>query len=277
MIAAIAPDFVEQNDPLSSRNPSTAMPGTAAAAEETSPGFSDARARIEEIEQLYTAGLSTYDIADALTLRPRDVGRNLREIRKRHQRAARRAEILAVGQCAAIQREAMDGWRRSQVPKQAVTIRRKSGEPDIVTTRTENRPGTGAFLNTALRAMKQLRQIAGEESAKPRKAGDATRLAMLEVLTPTQAAALTPDQVQQFRVALDRWSTLLNAVNDELHRSSKDARIFHRSRRPPNLRTIAARRDLRRPSPQRTPNSSTIANDLRVAFRTASVVSPTPS
>ena len=201
MIAAYTPDFAEPSDALPSR-----------------PAFSDARARIEEIERLYIAGYSTYDIAVRLGLRLRDVGRNLREIRKRHQRAARRhTQAMAVGQCAAIQREAMEGWRRSQEPKRAVTTRRKSGEPDVVTTRTENRPGTCGFLNTALRAMKQLRQIAGEAPAQPRKASDAVRLALLEVLTPAQAAALEPEQVQQFRTALDRWKVVLNAVEDGLH------------------------------------------------------------
>src|SRR5438132_1224224 len=138
MIAAFAPEVLE---------PSNALPPR--------PEFSDAHARTEEIEQLYTAGFSTYDIAYKLTLRPRDVGRNLREIRKRYQRAARRqTQIMAVGQCAAIHREAIVGWRRSQEPKRAVTTRRKSGEADVVTTRTENRPGNGSLLNTALRAMK---------------------------------------------------------------------------------------------------------------------------
>ncbi len=164
------------------------------------------------------AGLTTYQIAGQLGLRPRDVGRNLRETRKRHQRAARRqTQAFAVGQCAAIQREAMEGWRRSQEAKKTVTTRHKSGEPDVVTTRTEDRPGNNAFLNTALRAMKQLRQIAGEAPAVPRQASDAAQLAMLEVLTPAQAAALTPDQVQRFRTALDRWSVVLNAVEDGLH------------------------------------------------------------
>jgi hypothetical protein len=201
MIAAFAPDFVATNDTLPA-----------------GPIFSDARARVEEIEQLYAAGYSTYDIATRLELRPRDVGRNLREVRKRHQRAARRqTEIMAVGQCAAIQREAMEGWRRSQEPKQAVTTRRKSGEADVVTTRTEDRGGNCSFLNTALRAMKQLRQFAGEAPAAARPASDAVRLALLEVLTPAQAAALKPQQVQQFRTALDRWKVILNAVENELH------------------------------------------------------------
>ena len=205
MESAFSPNCAEHDRPHS----------TAAAA---TPGLSEAHARIEEIEQLYTAGLSTYDIAYKLNLRPRDVGRNLREIRKRYQRAARRqTRAFAVGQCAAIQSEAMEGWRRSQESKLAVTIRRKSGEPDVVTTRTENRPGNASFLNTALRAMKQLRDIAAEAPAEPRKAIDAARVALLEVLTPAQVASLAPEQIQQFRTALDRWSVVLNTVGNELH------------------------------------------------------------
>ena len=50
MIAAFAPEVLESDNAIPSR-----------------PAFSDARAQIEEIERLYTAGLSTYDIAEALT------------------------------------------------------------------------------------------------------------------------------------------------------------------------------------------------------------------
>jgi hypothetical protein len=217
MDTAFAPDFARPNELPPSRNASAAMPDAAATAEKV-PEFSDARARIEEIEQLYIVGLTTYQIAEALGLRPRDVGRNLRETRKRMQRAARRqTEILAVGQCAAIHREAMEGWRRSQESKVAITTRRKSGEPDTVTTRTENRPGSASFLNTALRAVKQLREIAGEMPAAPRKASDAVRLAILDVLTPEQFATLDSGQLQRFRTSLDRWRDLMNAVDDGLH------------------------------------------------------------
>jgi hypothetical protein len=217
MIAAYAPDLAGPNDALPPRDSFSAMPETAKEAKRPS-GFSDAHAQIEEIEQLYMAGLTTYQIADRLGLRPRDVGRNLRETRKRYQRAARRqTQAMAVSQCAAIQREAMEGWRRSQEQKRAVTTRRRSGEPDVVTTRTEDRLGNNAFLNTALRAMKQLRQIAGEAPAASGRPSDPACLAILEVLTPEQAAKLTPHQVRQFSTALDRWSVLLNTVEDELH------------------------------------------------------------
>jgi hypothetical protein len=218
MLAPCAPDIAAQNGRFTSRDDSADTPKTPPAAEKGSPAFSEARERIAEIEQLYAAGLSTYDIAEELNLRPRDVGRNLRETRKRLQRAARRqTAILAVGQCAAIHREAMDGWRRSQESKVAITTRRKSGEPDTVTTRTENRPGSASFLNTALRAVKQLREVAGEMPAKPRQASDAVRLALLDVLTPEQFATMDPDQLQRFRTSLDRWKVIMNAVENGSH------------------------------------------------------------
>ncbi len=199
------------------------------------PGFSDARARIEEIEQLYISGYTTYQIADKLGLRPRDVGRNLRETRKRYQRAAQRqTQALAVGQCAAIQREAMEGWRRSQEPKRAVTTRRKSGEADAVTTRTEDRGGNCTFLNTALRAMKQLREIAADAPAEPRQASDAVRLALLDVLTPAKVATLDPGQVQKFRASLDRWSAILNGSEDKTRQANAPAQ------EPPIAETQAA-------------------------------------
>ena len=223
MIAAFAPDLAGPNDALPPRDSFSAMPETAKEAKRP-PGFSDAHAQIEEIEQLYIAGHTTYQIADKLGLRPRDVGRNLRETRKRYQRAARRqTQAMAVSQCAAIHREAMEGWRRSQEQKRAVTTRRRSGEPDVVTTRTEDRPGNNAFLNTALRAMKQLRQIAGEAPAASGRPSDPACLAIMEVLTPEQAAKLTPHQVRQFGTALDRWSVLLNTVEDELHPTDAEA------------------------------------------------------
>jgi hypothetical protein len=228
MIAASTPDFARDfplpNEALPSLDASTATSETAATAENGPPGFSDAHARIEEIEQLYTAGYTTYQIAERLNLRPRDVGRNLRETRKRYQRAARRqTEILAVGQCAAIHSEAMEGWRRSQESKLAITTRRKNGEEDTVTTRAENRPGNATFLNTALRAVKQLRQIAAEAPAAPRKASDAVRLALLDVLTPKQFATLDPDQLQSFRTSLDRWRTILSAADDEMRAAGAPA------------------------------------------------------
>ena len=154
------------------------------------------------------------------------MGRNLRETRKRHQRAARRqTQAMAVSQCAAIQREAMEAGARSQEQKRSVTTRRKSGEPDVVTTRTEDGPGNNVFLNTALRAMKQLRQIAGEAPAASGRPSDPACLAIMEVLTPAQAAKLTPHQVRQFSTALDRWSVLLNTVEEELHPTDAAAQI----------------------------------------------------
>ncbi len=240
MDSAFTADCAEQNAPRGAAAPPRAVPTAA----EKTPCFSDAHARIEEIEQLYIAGLTTYDIAEALGLRPRDVGRNLREIRKRYQRAARRqTQALAVSQCAAIQREAMEGWRRSQEQKRAVTTRRKSGEADVVTTRTEDRPGNNAFLNTALRAMKQLRQIAEEAPAVPRQASDAACLAILEVLTPEQVSILTRDQVRRFSTALDRWSVVLNTVEDGLHSTA----LPRRSRQSPNRPSRRIPRQFRQP------------------------------
>ncbi len=88
MIAAFAPDFTDTNGALPLRDHSIPIPDLTETSAKRSPGFSDAHARIEEIEQPHIAGYSTYQIADRLNLRPRDVGRNLRETRKRYQRAA---------------------------------------------------------------------------------------------------------------------------------------------------------------------------------------------
>jgi hypothetical protein len=241
MSIAFAPDFAETNGDFPSHDDFTPAPGTPPAAQKQPPYFSDAHARIEEIEQLYAAGFSTYDIAEALGLRPRDVGRNLRETRNRHQRAARRqSEALAISQCAAIHREAMAGWRSSQEQRLVLTTRTKSGEPDVVTTRTENRPGSASFLNTALRAVKQLRQIAdiasgqkasgrkafGQKAAAtipamPNESPDAVHFALLDVLTPQQLAALGADRVQRIRESYERWKEVVDAVTEARRESDE--------------------------------------------------------
>ncbi len=198
------------------------------------PSFSSARARIDEIEQLWLQGYSTYEIAYQLNERARDVGRNVREIRKRMQRAAQRqSQTLVVARCAEIGREAMEAWRRSQGTQRVVTTRQKDGCPDTVTTRTEDRPGNAAFLNAALRATKTLSQLASELPAVGGKGGgkgdspifaetkigtvpsaDAARLALMEVLTPEQSAALSPKQQEDFAAAFGRWKEQLTASNE---------------------------------------------------------------
>jgi len=176
------------------------------------PPFSNARARIDEIEQLWLQGYSTYEIAYQLGERARDVGRNLREIRKRLQRAAQRqSQTLIVARCAEIGREAMDAWRRSQGTQRVVTTRQKDGCVDAVTTRTEDKPGNAAFLNAALRATKTLAQLASELPAASRKSADAARLALMEVLAPEQSSALSPKQQEDFAAAFGRWKEQLTA------------------------------------------------------------------
>ncbi len=176
------------------------------------PAFSNARARIAEIQQLWLQGYSTYEIADQLGEPPRDVGRNLREIRKRLKRAAQRqSQALVVAQCAEIGREAMDAWRHSQGTQRVVTTRHKDGAPDTVTTRTEDKPGNPAFLNAALRATQAVARLAAELPAAPKKSADAARLALMEVLTPEQSAVLTPKQREDFVAAFQHWKELLSA------------------------------------------------------------------
>jgi hypothetical protein len=178
------------------------------------PAFSRARARIAEIERLWLEGYSTYEIAEQMGERPRDVGRNLREIRKRMQRAAQRQSQALLTHCAEIGREAMDAWRRSQGTHHTVTTRQRNGCLDTVTTRTEEKPGNAAFLNAALRATKTLGQLAAElPAAASRKSADAARLALMEVLTPEQSLILSPEQREECAAAFHRWKEQLTAGN----------------------------------------------------------------
>jgi hypothetical protein len=162
------------------------------------------------------------------------VGRNLREIRKRHQRAARRqSQTLVVAQCAEIRREAMEAFRRSQGTHEVVTTRQKDGCPDTVTTRTEEKPGNAAFLNAALRAATTLSDLAAQLPATdggkagaqgaprasnlpstPQESTDAARLALMEVLTPEQSSVLSPEQRRDFAVAFQRWQELFVVINE---------------------------------------------------------------
>jgi hypothetical protein len=105
----------------------------------------------------------------------------------------------------------MDAWRLSQEPKVTVTTRTKNGEPDTVTTRTEKGPGKASFLNTALRAIKQLRQITDAAPAAPPKASAAAQVALKQMLTPEQFQTLTPAQIEGFSEAHRR---IKRAVKD---------------------------------------------------------------
>jgi len=229
MLATVQTADTQSNGTVRFHQPHAEPPAANPAADK--PSFSSARARIDEIEKLWLQGYSTYEIAYQLGERARDVGRNLREIRKRMQRAAQRqSQTLVVARCAEISREAMEAWRRSQGTQRVVTTRQKDGCPDTVTTRTEDKPGNAAFLNAALRATKTLAQLASELPAVGGKRGgkrdsptfsdtkigtvppaDAARLALMEVLTPEQSAALSPKQQEDFAAAFGRWKEQLSA------------------------------------------------------------------
>jgi len=164
---------------------------------------------LAEIERLYLEGYPTREIAQLLGEDGNKVGRNLREIRRRWACAARRQRtVLSQTQCAAVYREAMSGWRRSQEPKFTTTEHHDAnGDAVKTTTRRQEGPGDKAFLQAALGALKNLRQFAAEpasDSAKDGKPTDLHYMALLEILTPEQLDRLDADQIRAFRAALNR-------------------------------------------------------------------------
>ena len=112
-----------------------------------------------DVERLANTGHSTHEIAHALNLSPRVVGRNLREIHNRYARAlakkVARQPAVALERYEGIYCEAMGGWRRSQQPKTVTTTELKKDEGQTKeTVRSAEGPGDNPFLNTALRALK---------------------------------------------------------------------------------------------------------------------------
>src|SRR5271169_584542 len=77
---------------------------------------------LAEIERLYLLGHPNAEVAEKLGSKPLIVARNLRELKKRWARAAaRQRAALTQTQCAAVFREAMQGWFRSQQPRLTTT------------------------------------------------------------------------------------------------------------------------------------------------------------
>ena len=166
------------------------------------PDFARLRA---EIERLHIEGLSDQEIADELRQDRRVIGRNLRELKKRWARAAaRQHSILSQTQCAAVYREAMDGWRRSLDPKVTTTEHRdKEDAIDKTIDRRQEGPGDKSFLMAAIGALKALRQFAADEPAKPPSGIDAVLVELLNIMTPEQVKELEDDQLQRFRRAVE--------------------------------------------------------------------------
>ncbi len=173
----------------------------------------DREAYWAENGRLYLEGPKSREIAMKLGQPGLNVGRNLREIKKRWARAATRQDaVLNQTQCATVYCEAMGGWQWSQNPKTTTTeenkIGDKSGESARSVIRSEQGPGDKTFLTTAVGALKALRRFAAEPKAAT-PAGDdrsfvnAVLVDLLHIMTQEQANNLTHEQVQRFRQAID--------------------------------------------------------------------------
>lgn len=117
----------------------------------------DREAYWAENGRLYLEGPKSREIAMKLGQPGLNVGRNLREIKKRWARAATRQDaVLNQTQCATVYCEAMGGWQWSQNPKTTTTeenkIGDKSGESARSVIRSEQGPGDKTFLTTAVGA-----------------------------------------------------------------------------------------------------------------------------
>jgi len=177
---------------------------------------------LAEIERLYLEGYPTREIARLLGEDGNTVGRNLREIKRRWARAAgRQRAALSQTQCAAVYREALRGWQRSQQPKLTITEHRDAdGNAVKTSTRCQEGPGDKAFLVAAISAMKSLRQFAADRLSEPPerdvKANDAHYVALLQVLKPEQLEDLDSDQLEAFDAALRRVRTMIDDAQKEL-------------------------------------------------------------
>ena len=174
------------------------------------PPALDRNTFLAEIERLYIEGYKTRQIAQLLRVDGNKVGRNLREIKRRWDRAAgRQRAALSQTQCAAVYREAMSGWRRSQQPKLTTTEHRDAdGKPVKTTIRRQEGPGDKTFLQAAASALKALRQFAPDpNAAKPsrdaRSWANTLLVELLHIMTPDQVNDLSNEQVVQFRAAIN--------------------------------------------------------------------------
>ena len=170
-----------------------------------------------EIERLYILGHSNAEIAERLGPKPLIVARNLRELKKRWARAAaRQRAALSQTQCAAVFREAMQGWFRSQQPRLTTTEQTSTDNETVkTTTRQEEGPGDKTFLMAAVAALKALRQFDAALEAKDRDVGDAVYLAILQPLTPEQVDNLNHVQLQRVRRAVDALEAKVEAARGQ--------------------------------------------------------------
>jgi hypothetical protein len=179
---------------------------------EIPPPF-DKNTYLAEIERLYILGYSNAEMSEKLGPKPLCIARNLRELKKRWARAAaRQRAVLSQTQCAAVFREAMQGWFRSQQPKLTTTEQTATGDGTVkTTTRRVEGPGDKAFLMAAVAALKALRQFDPAPGAKDRDAGDEVYLAVLQLLTPEQVDNLNHVQLQRVRRAVDALEAKVEA------------------------------------------------------------------
>jgi hypothetical protein len=173
--------------------------------EKTTVPESESPRPLAEMERLYYEGYSTHEIAERLGLTARIVGRNLREVRKRQYRAAdRQRDELAMTQCAELFHEAMQGWRRSKDPKRATTKEKRNGNEVVKeAVRKVFGPGDRAFLQTAMMAVKTVRQVDGKRPPRTRKWSDEETIALVPVLTDEQLRLLDNEQLAKFRKAIN--------------------------------------------------------------------------
>jgi DNA-binding CsgD family transcriptional regulator len=176
-------------------------------AERFVPG--DMRPRREEIEKLWLSGHSTKEIAEKLGGTPLSVARNLREVRRRWDRAAQRQQIAQTPRHIAIYQEAMDAWQRSQRTKTTTTKQYQEDGPVKVTVREADSVGDTRFLRTAMSALKALDQLADKRAAAPprgaKKTHDVNKLvvSMVNLLTPEQLQRLDAEQIVACREAAE--------------------------------------------------------------------------
>ena len=126
------------------------------------------------------------------------------------------ARRLSRTQCAAVFREAMQGWFRSQQPKLTTTEQTNSEDEKVkTTTRRQEGPGDKTFLMAAVAALKAIRQFDADPQAKDRDAGDEVYLAILQLLTPEQVDNLNHVQLQRVRRAVDALERKLKPTEDK--------------------------------------------------------------
>ncbi len=197
--------------------------------EKEKPPPIDRETYLAEIERLYLAGLKTREIAKKVGQPGLNVGRNLRELKNRWARAAaRQRAALSQTQCAAIFREAMQAWFRSQQPKLTTTEQTNAEDQTVKTTiRRVEGPGDKTFLMAAVAALKALRQFDAPPGANDRDAGDPVYLAILQTMTPEQVDNLNHEQLQRIRKAVDALGAKVEAHRRQEALCQGDAAGLH--------------------------------------------------